>query len=913
MSELENKINHLLEKLHGIEDLKNRKKIEVEILESGELFSILREVTRVILDKKIQEKKFKNVFSSFSLLDLKEGVLSEEELNSLGIQIIEYCETIESEEVIGRDENVVPLILFFLWPRWDSFKFKLFGLIKNQEELIQNYGNFVDRANKTIRDYFDPDYLSKENALGFHLTQMIEKISDTKTLVPESDINFQNLHTHYLQVARDLWNGMQIIEWVDFLSLGYDSRLIELLSSIKGHDGALSIVKIFLEKVTVDPKRELSSDLLNQIEKILSWESDTETRLEYSILLTELIIRNNSNNPSELKSMIKNVSDFKSEISTLKYWPKRNRIREILIDSLIRTSAYEECLHVILEIEEALSDIPKVLTLVLKIVKEKDPIHVFEKIKFNKFLEQLKEKVDAIRSGFHNPEIKNDFLYVQSFFLRDKNEWDSHFQNYPAENLVEKLKHQISVLSYVFQNDDELVSVLNEILKDRTILAIKFTSYPDSNEHEVLNPIFHLLEERNLILNDKLFPILEWFCKEFNHSFSVYFACRFSKLYSDKKKGDKTNILLTLAGDKINSTQEPEPKIDSCLYFLQTIETYSMKPYQNQIVDLVLKTGATLRSCEFQKLYDWVVQFHKLGIISVVQMFLEIKSKILFLKTYLKSPVTVWGEIANQIDRVDSPDSRIQFLEASFSFYIDWEGDFDDDISPKLASITKELFQLKPALGKSYLNRTLAHMSENDFQYSETLELIGKIIYDNQLIQDYVSLLDNFCTDELSLETMISVSLVLGEAMIHAGMIEEAFQNLKEEKIKEYNSEFNYSYHEKEWYEGKRFHLFDMMGKKEEGINFVKSIEYDYSDEQVNESIELYQKWIENEEKNSGSQKISSKAPFDLSKDLMDLKKCLNQNSKDLENAMLKCLTFIALSGFPNECRTILEKEWKKL
>ena len=67
-------------------------------------------------------------------------------------------------------------------------------------------------------------------------------------------------------------------------------------------------------------------------------------------------------------------------------------------------------------------------------------------------------------------------------------------------------------------------------------------------------------------------------------------------------------------------------------------------------------------------------------------------------------------------------------------------------------------------------------MSENYFQYPGTLEIIGKIIIENDLIRERINLLDNFVTDELNLETMISVSLVLGEAMVHAGMIEEAFQ-----------------------------------------------------------------------------------------------------------------------------------------
>jgi hypothetical protein len=93
-----------------------------------------------------------------------------------------------------------------------------------------------------------------------------------------------------------------------------------------------------------------------------------------------------------------------------------------------------------------------------------------------------------------------------------------------------------------------------------------------------------------------------------------------------------------------------------------------------------------------------------------------------------------------------------------------------------MVSITAELFKINPKLGKTYLNRTLAYLSENYFQYPGNLLIIGKIIIENNLIRERINLLDNFVTDELNLETMICVSLVLGEAMVHAGMIEEAFQ-----------------------------------------------------------------------------------------------------------------------------------------
>ena len=145
-----------------------------------------------------------------------------------------------------------------------------------------------------------------------------------------------------------------------------------------------------------------------------------------------------------------------------------------------------------------------------------------------------------------------------------------------------------------------------------------------------------------------------------------------------------------------------------------------------------------------------------------------------------------------------------------------------------MASITVELFKINPKLAKTYLNRTLAHMSENDFQYPGTLEIIGKIIFDNDLIREHINLLDNFVTDE-----------------------------------------------------------------------------------EVNKSIELYQKWMKIEAKKMEQSSSSSISLVDLPEDLMDLKNSLNENSIHLENVLQNCLISIALSGYAKECRKFLEEEWK--
>ena len=125
MSQLEIKINHLLNHLNEEENTKKRKKLEKELIKSGELLSALREVKQVIEDKKIQEidirkistslridnfkEKLGSIHQNFFLkynfeivcylliLELYEKRLSEEERNSLAIQMLEFCMSFERE------------------------------------------------------------------------------------------------------------------------------------------------------------------------------------------------------------------------------------------------------------------------------------------------------------------------------------------------------------------------------------------------------------------------------------------------------------------------------------------------------------------------------------------------------------------------------------------------------------------------------------------------------------------------------------------------------------------------------------------------------------------------------------------------------------------------------------------------
>jgi hypothetical protein len=202
-------------------------------------------------------------------------------------------------------------------------------------------------------------------------------------------------------------------------------------------------------------------------------------------------------------------------------------------------------------------------------------------------------------------------------------------------------------------------------------------------------------------------------------------------------------------------------------------------------------------------------------------------------------------------------------------------------------------------------------MKKTDFQYSDTLEIIGSIIYENKLTKEYGSFLEKFVTDELELDTMISVALVIAEAMVNEGRIKDAFNYLKEEITTSYNSDINYRSHDQEWYHGKRLYIFELMGKKEEGIEFFKSYFSDYTDKEIKEIINLYREWREEEAKNIKKQISFPINSVDIPMDLSYLKNSLNENSVQLEKILLNCLASIALSGYAKECRTFIEEEWK--
>ena len=285
-------------------------------------------------------------------------------------------------------------------------------------------------------------------------------------------------------------------------------------------------------------------------------------------------------------------------------------------------------------------------------------------------------------------------LISNPIFLKNKKQWDSHFKKYPSDRLEEKIEHQINALPHVIQENNELILILKEILKERSTAELKFYSFQSSSKVEILNPLFSILVERNLILNESIFLILEQFCKALNPSFSVYFACRFSKLYLDRGREDLTKILLTLAKDKINMNQGIEHKMDSLLYLMQSIKSYSMESFQVELLDLGLKIVDTIRDCEMKKLDEWVLQSNKLGLTTLTQSLLETKLKIHFMKTLHVNPVMIWEQILEHIDRADSPGSKKKFLEVSFSFYKHWEYDSGEDFTNRISFITAELFKI---------------------------------------------------------------------------------------------------------------------------------------------------------------------------------------------------------------------------
>ena len=72
MNQLENKISNLLNRFNAIDDTKKRKKLEKELIKSGELLSVLREAKQVIEDKKIQEIDIRKISTSLRFDNFKE-------------------------------------------------------------------------------------------------------------------------------------------------------------------------------------------------------------------------------------------------------------------------------------------------------------------------------------------------------------------------------------------------------------------------------------------------------------------------------------------------------------------------------------------------------------------------------------------------------------------------------------------------------------------------------------------------------------------------------------------------------------------------------------------------------------------------------------------------------------------------
>jgi hypothetical protein len=315
---------------------------------------------------------------------------------------------------------------------------------------------------------------------------------------------------------------------------------------------------------------------------------------------------------------------------------------------------------------------------------------------------------------------------------------------------------------------------------------------------------------------------------------------------------------------------------------------------------------------EFKIIDKWVLQFNQLGLNEIVRLLLEIKLKKLFKKSLETSPLMVWEEISILVDSSDSFKSKEKFYEISFSFYKKLQDDNEELYSERLASITEKLFKLDRKLGDTYLKKTFSNMERSDFQSSDELKIIGNIIYENKLTKEYGSFLEKFVTDELELETMISVALVIAEAMVNDGRIKDAFNYLKEEITTSYNSDINYRSHDEEWYHGKRIYIFDLMGKKEEGIEFFKTYYSDYTDDEIKELIDLYQDWMEEDIKKKEIPQSPLKPFVELFVELSNLKNSLNENSIHLEKALIKCLTSIALSGFAKECMKFIREEYRE-